>query len=560
MRLPYPLVTGVLAGLINDYLPDRGNFDAWVKDASQGGARLNLAELDLTQKRNNILKASLDAVPQNSRRLLSMLAILSEAVDYATLALLNPFLPEEPEEVEMPSDPASNLGFSYRSENHQKRKNEEYQAAVNRYKQYQQAVAARLKSQEYFNAPKELNAAVKDLQRRGFLQYEGNRYDLHPVVRGVAGGLLNPEETQRDGQRLVDALSARPHSPWENAKTIEDVQDGVHVVRTCLRMGRFEDAYDAFVGDLANALLFNLEAYPEVLSLLRPFFSDGWANLPKGVNESAGSNMLTTASFVLSKIGAHSEALAASGAALRSCLRRESWVHAAAQLSSLSTYFRNRNRLSQEDSAILLGLRLAELTGNAKSLFGARHDRFSQLASMGRWEEAQAMWDLLDPMGRNWPRAYYRAGDAEWVFALARFWQGNLNESHLSDAQELAEKGHHPSVVRLIHLLRGQWLIERGDWALAAGKPQSGCPNGSNGPPVPRPSRDLPQARPVSFSPPRRPPQGSGTARKRRIGRLSYSSRALARHRRPRKGEGLGAGRPTAPPGPTAYPSSGVTI
>src|SRR6202008_1952748 len=32
----HPLVTGILAGLINDYLPDRGNFDAWSADHNGG--------------------------------------------------------------------------------------------------------------------------------------------------------------------------------------------------------------------------------------------------------------------------------------------------------------------------------------------------------------------------------------------------------------------------------------------------------------------------------------------------------------------------------------------
>ena len=76
-----PLVTGVLAGLINDYLPDKGNFDAWAADPD-GGGRLNLANLDLIQRRNHILNAALDALPEKSRQLLSTLALLSEAVDY----------------------------------------------------------------------------------------------------------------------------------------------------------------------------------------------------------------------------------------------------------------------------------------------------------------------------------------------------------------------------------------------------------------------------------------------------------------------------------------------
>jgi hypothetical protein len=61
----HPLVTGVLAGLISDYLPDRGNFDAWVNDP-QGGGKLNLADLDLVQKRNHILGTALSVCPKSS--------------------------------------------------------------------------------------------------------------------------------------------------------------------------------------------------------------------------------------------------------------------------------------------------------------------------------------------------------------------------------------------------------------------------------------------------------------------------------------------------------------
>ncbi len=392
----HPLVTGVLAGLINEYLPDPGNFDAWVKDVGQGGARLNLAKLDLIQRRNHILEASLKAVPKESRGLLSILAILSEAVDYLTLAMLE--------------------------------------------------------AKEY--GPTELAAAVRDLRHRGLLQYEGNRYDLHPVVRAVAGGLLNPDETERDGRRVVDALSARPHSPWDRA-TVEDVQDGVHVVRTWLRMGRYREACDAFRGDLATALV-NLEAHPEALSLLRPFFPNGWDSLPKDLVESTGSYLLNNAAIALSGIGADSEALAASSAALASDLRREAWVAASTQLSNLRNRLLDQNRLGQADRATLLALRLAELMNNNERLFRARLDRFIDLARLGRWKDAQAMWSLLDPLGRNWSRAAYRPGFAEMRYSVARFWEGNLTLSHLAGAQQLAEKGNNPVVVREVYNLRGK--------------------------------------------------------------------------------------------------------
>jgi hypothetical protein len=87
----HPLVTGILGGLINDYFPARGEFDAWAADPASGG-QLNLADLDLLQKRNHILKAALDAVPKSGRQILSLLALMSEAVDYATLSAINPNL------------------------------------------------------------------------------------------------------------------------------------------------------------------------------------------------------------------------------------------------------------------------------------------------------------------------------------------------------------------------------------------------------------------------------------------------------------------------------------
>jgi hypothetical protein len=100
----HPLVTGVIAGLISNYLPSRGNFDAWAADSAAGG-QLNLANLDLVQKRNHILHAALADLPEKSRQLLSTLALLPEAVDYPTLSALNPHLPPEPEEVAEAENP-----------------------------------------------------------------------------------------------------------------------------------------------------------------------------------------------------------------------------------------------------------------------------------------------------------------------------------------------------------------------------------------------------------------------------------------------------------------------
>jgi hypothetical protein len=350
----HPLVTGVLAGLINGYLPDRGNFDAWVADPD-GGGRLNLANLDLVQKRNHILKAALDALPEKSRQLLSTLALLSEAVDYPTLSALNPHLPPKPAKVDEPRDPKSLPQWERKSDAEKEKAQQEYQAAVQRRKEYERAVKARLQSAEFLSAPQELANTVRDLQRRGLLQYDGHarRYDLHPVVRGIAAGGLQPEERDSYGQRVVDHFSEKAHIPYEQAETLDDVRDGLNLVRTLLKMGRYQRARGVFGDDLDNALHFNLEAHAEVLSLLQPFFPRGWTILPNSVDKRGGSALANAAAISLDGVGAQVESLAAFGAALAGVLRMADWPFVGTCMRNISETLRDQNRLAEQDRCLL---------------------------------------------------------------------------------------------------------------------------------------------------------------------------------------------------------------
>src|SRR5205823_4928860 len=86
----------------------------------------------------------------------------------------------------------------------------------------------------------------------------------------------------------------------------------------------------------------------------------------------------------------------------------------------------------------------------------------------GQWTEAQSMWSLLSPMGRGWSRAIYRPGYAEYCLAKFHFYRGDLTQDHLLSAEQLARAGKDRMTIRNLHELRGQWRLERGEWALAA--------------------------------------------------------------------------------------------
>ncbi len=467
----HPLVIGVLAGLIANYLPNRGNFDAWLADSGpQGGAKLNLASLDLVQRRNHILRAALEALPEKSRQLLSTLALLSDSVDYETLAAFNPHMPPEPKEVGKTEPPEDGWRWEFMNAEEKAERRKQYEIEIDRRKEYEQELKIWRESMEVREAPGKLMETVNDLEQRGLLQYDGRlrRHDLHPVVRGVASGGMEAEEREIYGQRVVDHFSALPHNPYAEAKTLEDLAPGLHVVRTLLKLGRFQEAADTYQGGLALALFANLEAHVEILSLLRPFFPSGWGELPKEVDERAASYLANDAAMALYSQGEFEAALAVYGAALQSDLETGSWANVYSKLLNISVNFTGKNLLAKALQADKLSLELASVRDDKEALFKSQLWLFHHHSLLGQWDEAVESWKLLDPMGRDWPRNLYRQGDAEWFFARAQFWQGTLQKHHLTAAESLAERDNNRTVLRYLHILRGAWRLEQEEWALVA--------------------------------------------------------------------------------------------
>jgi hypothetical protein len=464
----HPLVTGVLAGLINDYLPDRGNFNAWAADPDYGGQR----NLDLVQKRNHILHAALAALTEKSRQLLSTLALLSESVDYPTLSALNPHLPPEPEEVSEPQNPEEGWRWKRMSDDEKEQARQDYQASVQRRKEYEQALKTRLQSPEFLAAPQELTKTVRDLERRGLLQYDAQtkRHDLHPVVRGIAAGGLRPDEKEHYGQRVVDHFSRQAHDPYEQAETLEDLRDGLHVIRTLLQMRRYQQAFDAYFNGLHLALGINLEAHAEILFLLRPFFPHGWATLVDGLDEYSRSSLATNAANALRASGELKVALTVHGAALVSGLHRHhvTWDDVGVDLLNISISLGTLNRLAKREHCRLLALDIAVLTDNKPAIFSARLSLFHHFLSIGHLGRAEEIWHLLDPMGREWSRSKYVPGGAEHAYVWFRLYRGDLMEEHLAQAEQLARAGKSRLIIRDLHLLRGEWYMEQRQWARAA--------------------------------------------------------------------------------------------
>lgn len=465
----HPLVTGVVAGLINDYLPARGYFDPWAADPNHGG-RLNLASLDLTQKRNHILTAAMDALPDTSRRLLSTLSLLPESFDYAILAALNPHKPPEPATAPQPERPEAGLMWDYLSKEEQAREKREHTAALDRWRDSERAHAEWENSPETLAADDALTATVRDLEQRGLLQFErqANRWDLHPVVRAVALSRLPEYDRAQLGRQIIDHFSQQTHNPYEEARTLDDLRDGITIVRTFIQMGRKEEAWDALEGSLIDALYFNMEAYPETLSLLQPLLPRDWFALAGDVAFRNPGWLATFASGAYKGVGEFEQSANLIEVSLRIQIQDKNWREVRISLNNIAVVFLDSNRLALPARYSALALRLAEALDIPEHIFRARLSQFEIFALTGRWDAAEDMWNLLDGMGRDWSLRAYRQGQAERSrLEYLLFPTGRLTEEELAAAESVCRAARNHYSARRLHRLRGRWLLTRGQNDLA---------------------------------------------------------------------------------------------
>lgn len=466
----HPLVVGVLAGLIANYQPDRGNFDTWANDPGpRGGARLNLATLDLIQRRNHILRAALDDLPDPSRHLLSTLALISEAVDYDTLAAFNPHLPPPPDHITEPRPPEQHRLWEHWGEEYQARLRDEYETKRARWNNYQRELAAWQGSDEVREAPQQLDATITDLEERGMLQYDHDtrRYDLHPVVRAVTVGDLRDDDRDRYGQQVVDHFSSVTHQPYSQATTLDDLAPALHVIRTLLKLGRHTQAANTYE-EIIYALYYNLEAYAEVLALLRPLFPSGWGELPTDLNHRHAGAIATDAANALFDSGNVDAAFETYSATLHAFVAAEAWEWTSPGLLNIADVLGAQHQLARMLSAVKLSLDLATVTSFEARAFAGLLSQFASFSQLGLWDEADEAWKRLDPMGRDWPRGLYQQGEAEHHFAWHQFRRGRLQEQQLTVAADLAVRGNSRLVIRQLHIIRALWSMEQGEWEQAA--------------------------------------------------------------------------------------------
>lgn len=131
-----------------------------------------------------------------------------------------------------------------------------------------------------------LAAALADLEDRGLVGWDNrpgvNRYDLHPIVRGVTwSGVPNDTQQAIYGTLEVHFQAMPMVKDWQDVNSLEDLTPAIELYDKLIGLERYDDARTIFIVRLEKATHFRLSASRQRLQLLERLFPDGTDTLPR---------------------------------------------------------------------------------------------------------------------------------------------------------------------------------------------------------------------------------------------------------------------------------------
>jgi tetratricopeptide (TPR) repeat protein len=128
-----------------------------------------------------------------------------------------------------------------------------------------------------FGSVSELDAALTTLEDRGLLGWDrgGNRYDLHPIVRGVVWTELDDVTRMALYGTLRDHFDAIPTPNYLEIDSLDDLTPAVELYNNLINLKKYDEAAQVFQDRLDEATHFRLSASRLRVELLERLFPDG---------------------------------------------------------------------------------------------------------------------------------------------------------------------------------------------------------------------------------------------------------------------------------------------
>ncbi|MEM8557456.1 MAG: DUF4062 domain-containing protein [Bacteroidota bacterium] len=124
----------------------------------------------------------------------------------------------------------------------------------------------------------DLDAALTALEDQGLLGWDrrANRYDLHPIVRGVVWSGVDDTTRTDLLESLRTHFAAMPMvEDWNEVESLEDLTPPIELYDKLIGLGRYDDAFEVFRDRLNKATLYRLSASRLRVELLEKLFPDG---------------------------------------------------------------------------------------------------------------------------------------------------------------------------------------------------------------------------------------------------------------------------------------------
>ncbi|HEY9283949.1 MAG TPA: DUF4062 domain-containing protein [Pyrinomonadaceae bacterium] len=221
----HPLLIQALASEVARYRPAPGDFDAW----RRAHPDFNPFSLPLVQVKSHVLAFALRGLDDKAQQVLRTVAAFRMPARYDTLAAL--LIGE--------GKPCAD--------------------------------------------ERELDGVLTELEDRGLVGWDkrANRYDLHPLVRGVVWSCLGDDDRRGVYTSLHAHFEAVPMiDDYLEVNSLEDLTPAIELYNTLIGLEHYDDAYKVFSDRLDKATLYRLSASRERVELLEMLFPDGLEQLP----------------------------------------------------------------------------------------------------------------------------------------------------------------------------------------------------------------------------------------------------------------------------------------
>jgi len=221
----HPLLMQSLASEVANYRRAPGDFERWQRDHP----KFDPFGLPMTQVKGHVLGFAMQGLYKNARKVLETIAAFRMPAYYDTLAAI--FIGEV----------------------------------------------------KLFPTELGLDQALKELEDRGLLGWDkrANRYDLHPIVRGVVWSGLSEKSRNGVFTSLQTHFDSMPKIDGSKVSSIEDLTPAIELYNTLIGLERYDDAWHLFDQRLLIEIIDRFNLTRQATELLEMFFPEGINKTPR---------------------------------------------------------------------------------------------------------------------------------------------------------------------------------------------------------------------------------------------------------------------------------------